>query len=343
MKDSVISAIIVILFWAVLPILCTAQSLCLRADPAQEASGVSNSTVPPGELDPSECDAPGPGQASPAPERACFDAAFRMPVLRGDETVSMDLHYYLTGVLLAETPLSFADEALKAQAVASRTYALRSYSHRRHDPCAVCANPGCCQGWEDPAAVSPEARARAEAIVAETDGLVIRYQGELIDATFFSCSGGQTETAAAVWGSDLPYLQTVDSPGEENAAHFEDETRIPLSEFQKALAEQDEAVQFPDALGAWVGNIRYTSGGGVDEIELGGRPFRGTWLRRRFGLRSTAFALELTDSEAIFTTKGFGHRVGMSQYGADAMARSGSSFKEILAWYYQGTAVERIS
>ena len=271
---------------------------------------------------------------------AGFDAGFRLPVLRDGQIRSMDLHSYLTGVVLAEMPLSFADEALKAQATASRTYVLRSYDNRRHDKAAVCVNSGCCQAWRDPAEASPEDRARAEAIVSATDGLALYYDGALIDATFFSCSGGRTEAAAAVWGSELPYLQSVDSPGEEGAAHFTDETRVPLAEFRTALEAEDGAVSFPAALGGWVGAIRYTEGGGVDEIELGGRPFRGTWLRKRFGLRSTAFSLELTETEAIFVTKGNGHRVGMSQYGAEAMAQTGSSFEEILAWYYQGAELK---
>ena len=271
---------------------------------------------------------------------AGFDAGFRLPVLRDGQIRSMDLHSYLTGVVLAEMPLSFADEALKAQATASRTYVLRSYDNRRHDKAAVCVNSGCCQAWRDPAEASPADRARAEAIVSATDGLALYYDGALIDATFFSCSGGRTEAAAAVWGSELPYLQSVDSPGEEGAAHFTDETRVPLAEFRAALEAEDGAVSFPAALGGWVGAIRYTVGGGVDEIELGGRPFRGTWLRKRFGLRSTAFSLELTETEAIFVTKGNGHRVGMSQYGAEAMARAGSGFAEILAWYYQGAELK---
>ena len=343
MKDSVISAVVVVLFWAVLPILCTAQPSPAPSPPAPLASAVP---TPPQSLcadAAAETGSSAAGQASAEARTKPYDDAFRMPVLRGETTVSMDLHSYLTGVLLAEMPLSFSDEALKAQAVASRTYALRSYSDRRHDPCAICVNSGCCQGWLDPASVPADARARAEALVSATDGLVILYEGELIDATFFSCSGGQTEPAVAVWGSDLPYLQSVQSPGEEKATHYEDETHIPLELFRQALSEQDAAVQFPDALGSWVGSIRYTPGGGVAEIELGGRPFRGSWLRKRFELRSTAFTLELTDAEAIFTTRGFGHRVGMSQYGADAMAKNGSSFSEILTWYYRDVTVERLS
>ena len=253
----------------------------------------------------------------------------------------MNLREYLTGVVLGEMPMDFQEEALKAQAVACRTYTLRCYHHRKHGAAAVCTDSSCCQGWRDPALAEPEDRARAEAAVAATDGLALYYKDALIDATFFSCSGGQTETAAAVWGSDLPYLQAVQSPGEEGASHFTDQVRVPLEDFRAALEEADGAADFPEALGAWVGEITYTPGGGVDTMELGGRPFRGTTLRKLFGLRSTLFTLTLTEQEAVFSTRGFGHRVGMSQYGADAMARRGSDFREILLWYYRGVELRR--
>ena len=270
-----------------------------------------------------------------------FDRNYFLPVLREGEIVSLDLRTYLTGVLLAELPASFSEETCKAQAVACRTYALRSYDRRRHQDAAVCTDSACCQGWLDPSTVSADRRAGAEAAVDATDGLAIFYDDELIDATFFSCSGGQTEDAAAVWGGDLPYLRSVPSPGEEGATHFSDEQRVPLAEFQAALRSADPSVSFPEALGAWVGNVTRTTGGGVDVMVLGGRPFRGTELRKIFGLRSTAFTLTLTADEAIFKTSGFGHRVGMSQYGAEAMARTGKRFDEILTWYYQGVTVER--
>lgn len=331
MRESIVAALLAAALWAL---------LSLSVAVPQRATPPDSDPVPTAS-EPAVLPAPAAAEAEEPLPAAGFDAAFRLPVLRDGETVSMDLRSYLTGVLLAEMPLSFADEALKAQATACRTYALRSYAHRRHDGAALCTASGCCQGWKDPDSVSASDRARAEAAVDATDGLAIYYGDTLIDATFFACSGGQTEAAAAVWGSDLPYLQAVESPGEENAAHYSDELRLPLAEFQAALKEMDPAVSFPEALGGWVGEIRYTPGGGVDEIELGGRVFRGTELRRRFGLRSTAFTLELSGREAVFTTRGWGHRVGMSQYGAEAMARSGSSFAEILKWYYTGVELRR--
>lgn len=274
---------------------------------------------------------------------AAFDANFLLPILDGGQVRSMNLRDYLTGVLLAEMPMTFADEALKAQAVASRTYVLHGYAHRRHDTAAVCTDSGCCQGWRDPASVPTEDRLRAEAAVDATDGLVIRYQGDLIDAVFFSCSGGRTEAAAAVWGKDLPYLQSVDSPGEEASPHFTDEIRLPLEAFCRILEEAQPMVSFSADRGDWVEAIRYTPGGGVASLLLGGRAFTGRELRRLFSLRSTAFTLTLTETEAVFETRGYGHRVGMSQWGAEAMASDGADFIGILTHYYTGVTVEAFS
>ena len=179
--------------------------------------------------------------------KADYDGRFFLPVLRDGEIESMDLQTYLTGVLLAELPERFSQQTRMAQAVACRTYVLRSYLRRRHSPAAVCTDSGCCQGWVDPQSVSPARREAALAAVRATDGLVIRYQGELIEATFFSCSGGKTEAAAEVWGSDAAYLQSVESPGEESAAHFRDETEIPLTDFCQTLRAENPAVSFPAA------------------------------------------------------------------------------------------------
>lgn len=375
MKNSVLAALLLAAFWAVLAVLAQSgwaggvenatckvqnaetgspasapagaaetQAWAVTTSPACSGGGPASGPVEgcrPHEADASDKGADGsvPSLQGEAVGSEGFDEAFLLPVLAEGEVVTLRLHDYLVGVVLAEMPLSFPDEALKAQAVASRTYALRHYAHRRHEAAAVCTDSGCCQSWRDPAAADPADRARAEAAVRATDGLAVYYEGALIEATFFACSGGRTEDAAAVWGSDLPYLRTVESPGEEEAAHFTDEIRIPLDEFQNSLAELDGAVVFPEALGGWVGSIRYTAGGGVAEIELGGRPFTGKQLRKCFGLRSTVFTLELTADEAIFTTRGWGHRVGMSQSGAAAMAREGADFVAILEWYYQGVSV----
>ena len=339
MKNSVLAALLLAAFWAALAFLSQGGSAVEMQNATCKMQNEESATLSYFSVGTSIACPPSTDPTREADTADGFDESFRIPVLSEGQVLSLSLHDYLTGVLLAEMPLSFPDEALKAQAVASRTYALRHYEHRRHEAAAVCTDSGCCQSWRDPAAADLADRARAEAAVRATDGLAIYYAGKLIEATFFACSGGRTEDAAAVWGSELPYLRAVESPGEEEAAHFSDVTRVPLAEFRAALAELDGAVDFPEALGGWVGSIRYTAGGGVAEIELGGRPFTGKQLRKCFGLRSTVFTLELSAEEAVFSTRGWGHRVGMSQYGAAAMAENGADFVEILEWYYQGVSV----
>ena len=335
MKNAFLSAAAAIVFICLLAVLARGNRRTRmnrpEAEPAGSVCSTAQATAEPEPTAPS---------AAHAAQTAAYDPRFSIPVWKDGALVQMDLQDYLTGVLLAELPAAFSDETRKAQAIACRTYALHSYLHRRHAPAAVCTDSTCCQGWTDPVTVPEAVREKAAQAVRETDGLVLRYQGELIEATFFSCSGGRTEAAVQVWGGNLPYLQSVESPGEEDASHFRDETRIPLADFQTALQAKNPDAVFPEAKGAWVGEITHTEGGGVGEIELGWQKYAGTEIRKLFSLRSTAFTLSLTDSEAIFETRGCGHRVGMSQYGAEAMAKAGKRFDEILKWYYRGVSVE---
>ncbi len=330
MKQSLLLSLAIVLVWAIL------GALAAGSRGAAAAGGEAPSAVG------GEAREAAPPTENPA-EPAAADGELTVTVCVGGTDRRMALNEYLTGVLLAELPGSFHEEAFKAQAVASRTYVLRASEHPKHGAAAVCTDSACCQAWVDPGTVPAADRERAEAAVRATDGMVLRSGGELIEATFFSCSGGRTEAAAAVWGRDLPYLQAVDSPGEEGASHFLDETRVPLTEFCTLLRQEDPKTVFTAGPGGWVGEISYTPGGGVDRIELGGRSFTGKALRKLFGLRSTAFTLELTASEAVFTTRGFGHRVGMSQWGAEAMARGGKGYAEILTHYYRGVSVEPYS
>ncbi|MBQ8834959.1 MAG: stage II sporulation protein D [Oscillospiraceae bacterium] len=258
--------------------------------------------------------------------------------LSDGSTREMDMDDYLVRVVLAEMPASFETEALKAQAVVARTYTRRAYTTGgKHGDGSICTDPACCQAYITEADYlakggTEESIEKIKAAVAASSGYVLTYEGALIEATYFSCSGGRTEDAAAVWGTDYPYLQSVESPGEENAAHYTDTISYD--------AERLEALLGLDS--SRLGAVTYTEGGGVDTIVIGGTEFKGTELRRLLGLRSTAFTLTREGDTITITTKGYGHRVGMSQYGADAMAVSGSSFEEILAYYYQGTQLIRL-
>lgn len=252
--------------------------------------------------------------------------------------VTMDMDEYLVGVVCAEMPASFAPEALKAQAVVARTYALKMKTMGdKHGDGSVCADHTCCQAYVDEEGYlargnTPQDYEKIRRAVYETSGYVLTYEGELIEATYFSCSGGITEDAAAVWGSDYPYLRSTPSPGEENAAYYTDSIYISKQTLCEALG-----IRLNDSPETWFGLATYTAGGGVNTMVIGGEEFRGTYLRIALGLRSTLFSVEADSGGATFTTRGYGHRVGMSQYGADAMAESGSDFARILAHYYRGT------
>lgn len=250
---------------------------------------------------------------------------------------------YLTGVVLAEMPASFEEEALKAQAVAARTYAQKaSVTGGKHGNGSICTDPSCCQAYLSEEAYldkggTAESVDKVRQAVADTSGLVLTYEGELIEATYFSCSGGYTEDAMAVWGADYPYLQAVSSPGEEEAAHYLTTVHFTPGQFLLALGSVVEGS--PEN---WFGPVTYTEGGGVATMEIGGVSYTGTQLRRLLGLRSTAFSVSVDGEGITITTKGYGHRVGMSQYGADAMAVAGSTCQEILAHYYPGTQLQII-
>ena len=267
-----------------------------------------------------------------------------MLLRREDGTVAeMPLEEYLVGVVLAELPASFEAEAKKAQAVVARTYTWKARTTGgKHGDGSVCTDPACCQAYRDEETYLEEGGTRegleaAREAVLETAGLVLTYEGGLIEATYFSCSGGSTEDAVAVWGTDFPYLRATSSPGEEGAAHYTDTVRFSKAELESALG-----IVLEEDSGSWVGFTTYTAGGGVNTMRIGGVDFPGTELRRLLGLRSTAFNIQTDAAGVTVTTRGYGHRVGMSQYGADAMAAGGSSYGEILMYYYRGTELKRL-
>ncbi len=278
-----------------------------------------------------------------AQERAlpAFDEAVTLRVLTRDGVKELTLREYLIGVLLAEMPADFPEEALKAQAIASRTFALRQAEAKKHEGADICTDPACCQGYLTDA--SADGLTRLTEAVEATDGLVMTYADGLIDATFFSCSGGRTEDAAAVWGGDIPYLHSVDSPGEEDAPRYTETVTLSAADFSETLRTAYPEANLSGSPIGWFGACRHTDGGGIDTIFIGGTAVNGTKLRSLFSLRSTNIAFAVTEAGEIeITTYGFGHRVGLSQYGAKAMAEAGAGFDEILTHYYDGAAVTRL-
>ena len=238
-------------------------------------------------------------------------------VLRDGDAQEEDFETYLTQVVLSEMPADFATEALKAQAVAARTFARRQMAGGKHADADVCSQSACCQAClsadalqERYGAAFDAAWDKASNAVQQTQDEVLTYGGALIDAVYFSCSGGSTEAAAAVWGTDVPYLQAVDSPGEQDAAPYASTVTCSPAEFAETLG-----------------------------LAADGDP-AGTRLRQLFGLNSTRFSLRYADGVFRFDVRGYGHRVGMSQYGANAIARLGFDYQTILRYYYRGAKIE---
>ena len=179
-----------------------------------------------------------------------------------------------------------------------------------------------------------KARDKVRQAVEETDGMVLVYDGELIEAAYFSSTGGSTEAAAAVWGGDVPYLQPVSSPEEARLT----EQAVTLEQFCAALPEADLSGE----PASWFGGVTYTAGGAVETMTIGGAAYTGAALRSRFALKSARFTAAVTEDGIAFEVTGSGHGVGMSQYGADAMAEGGSSFRQILEHYYTGAEVQQL-
>ena len=280
----------------------------------------------------------------PQPAASCT-----VTLLTGGETETLDLDTYLTSVVLCEMPPTFEPQALCAQAVAARTFVCRQMQHGKHPNGAVCDDSACCQAWRSREALEEKFGAdfadywqKAADAVAATHDEVLTYDGKLIDATYFSCSGGRTEAAVAVWGSDVPYLQSVASYGEQSALRYESGVTVTPEQFRDTIQPLAPDAMLDGPPDRWCGDVTHTEGGGVATMTIGGAALTGTELRRAFSLNSTQFTLTYTDGAFHFDVLGFGHRVGMSQYGANYMASLGYSYRVILPYYYRGAVLKTL-
>lgn len=279
-----------------------------------------------------------------------LDAETKLRVLDGETVKEMDLGTYLVGVVRAEMPASFELEALKAQAVAARTYTLyKIQSGGNHgDTADICTDSTCCQAyiaedrarenWGEDADKNEE---KIETAVHDTDGEVILYNGIPILAVFHSSSAGQTRAAGEVWVSDLPYLQAVDSPEPGDAIpNYYSRAEFSAEEFRQKISAALPEADLSGAMDTWLQNAVTDSAGSVETVEVGGVTVKGSTVRSILGLRSACFEWEVQGERLVFFVTGFGHGVGMSQYGANQMASEGADYVEILTHYYTGVTVE---
>ncbi len=262
-----------------------------------------------------------------------------------DTTHTLDMTDYITGVVAAEMPASFEVEALKAQAVAAATYALyRQGSHE--NGCDVCTDSAHCQAYlsQDEMRAKwgseydtyySKIRSAAESVAGE----YLSYNSEPVMAVFHSMGGGKTESSADVWGEVVPYLVSVDSPGEDAATNFYSSVTVTFEEFKNKILSQYLTAVISSQYD--VSEPILTDGGHVKSIIVGGCSITGTEMRTMFDLRSTMFTITFDADSVTFNVTGYGHGVGMSQYGANAMAKEGKTYEEILSHYYSGATLEK--
>ncbi len=279
--------------------------------------------------------------------------------------VEMPLGEYLKGVVAAEMPPHFETEALKAQFIVARTYAVRRMRQfagpgrggcQLHPGADICADVAHGQAY-----ISREQTAekygrytarkywvRLDQIQAETDGLVLRYRGALIDPLYHAVSGRVTENVENYYQQPLPYLTSVDDRWGADAPNLRTTVRIPLHQFLLKLSSGGVNVS-TTAVTALAGQgespveiVAYTDTGRVARVRVGGVELTGRRFRELLGLRSTDFEVGVDRNAVVITTVGYGHGVGMSQYGANGMARAGKSHVEILQHYYRGVTISTI-
>ena len=266
---------------------------------------------------------------------------------------TLPLSEYLEGVVAAEMPALFPEEALKAQAVAARTYTMKKLSSpqaKEHNGAALCSNPAHCKAYEPLSGFASSWEGKTETYtekikraVKDTDGEILLYGGEPISAVFHSTSSGMTENAKDVWGGDAPYLVSVKSEGEEESPHYQEEREVEPDEFRRVFTEKYPEAKFDENPENWISDISRSAAGGVKTLSVGKVLVKGSDMRNLFSLKSTNFTLRYEDGKMKFKTKGYGHGVGMSQYGARAMAESGKGYEEILKSYYTGVELAKIN
>lgn len=270
-----------------------------------------------------------------------------------NEVEKVDLDTYLYGVVSAEMPASFEEEALKAQAVVARTYTIYKIVNNdgKHGEADICDDSACCQAW-----ISEEDRKekwnederennwnKIVNAVNSTRGKIITYNGEPINAFFHSNSGGETETPVNVWGgSDYPYLQTVATSGEDAYSQYSSEATFSKEEFEEKIKEVHSDFEIDFSNDDCIKIEEHTEGNRVKTIKIGNLELSGVEVRNIFGLRSANFKVTVEEEKIKFEVTGYGHGVGMSQTGANSLAKEGKTYEDIIHHYYTDVEIENM-
>lgn len=333
MKDKVILIAILGIYMAMLPLVAF-------------AAGGSGAQIGPG-------DPPGndPGQSQLQSGQAEDEVIFNVFNTETGEAMEIEGREYIIHVVAAEMPASFESEALKAQAVAAFTYAVNrkssGYSDGTHDGCELCTDSTHCKAYASTERLreiwGDDFDAYYKKIcdaVDEVYGQYLSYDGEPISAVFHSLSSGVTESSADVWGYDYPYLVSVDSSLDREVDGYESVVTVSREEFEKTMKEYSNKCDLEGDPEEWIDDIVRSDAGGVITMNVGGEVLTGGKFRNLFGLRSANFTVKYSKETFTITVHGYGHGVGMSQYGANLMAKEGATYDQILLHYYTGVRLE---
>lgn len=286
-------------------------------------------------------------------DRNTFKDTITVYITEEDKIIELPIEEYVMGVLSSEMPISFELEALKAQAVAARTYAFgKTLGGCANGKGADICDTVHCQVYKSKEKVQ-EAWAENKAeeyydkltrAVRDTEGQILTFKGELVrSALYFSTSWGKTENSEEVFSGRVPYLKSVESPGEEISNRYSSKESISIATFVSSVNQMYPSAELTEKqLQKQVEILSRNSGGSVKEIRLGNTKIRGRDFRSLFSLNSANFSLDISKDKVDISCLGYGHGVGMSQWGANVMAKAGKNHIEILTHYYSGVKVETI-
>ena len=268
------------------------------------------------------------------------------------EIEEVDLDQYLCHVVSAEMPADYEIEALKAQAVVARTYTIYKVKNKKHENADICDDSTCCQAWiskEDRQARWEENKRESnwnkiEQCVKETKGKIITYQNEPINAFFHANSGGTTELPVNVWGGNaFPYLQVIQTAGEEGYRQYASEVAFSKEELIEKLKTKYEDIQINFENKEDIKILEYTDSNRVKTIKFGNHEISGVETRTLLGLKSANFEITQEGDKIKFKVKGYGHGVGMSQTGSNTMAKEGRNYEEIIHHFYTDVEIKEIN
>lgn len=279
-------------------------------------------------------------------------SSYAMLDITNGKVEKISVREYLIGAVCAEMPATFESEALKAQAVAAHTYAERQHLLEQNDPTPALYGADFSNDSSQYQAYFTENQAKQyygenfdscyskiSDAVDEVLPYLLEYEGTPIIAAFCSMSSGTTESAETVWGSRVDYLVSVESSADTTAPRYLETKEVAADEFREIVSKALPDAVWDDDLAKWVQLGDTSEAGTVLTVTVGGQELTGQEFRELLELRSAAFTVEYADGKLTFTTRGYGHGVGMSQYGANAMAKDGAGWQEILAHYYPGTEI----